>query len=182
MPKDKKETKEKLPGKLITARDVADFYSKLESLGIKIWLDGGWGVDALIGEQTRSHVDLDIAIQQKDVPSVCSMLERQGYKEVKRDNEWNFVMADDRGYRIDLHAFIFDRDGHVMEGIKYPDGSLTGTGKIDGCKVNCISVEHMVKFHTGYQLRDSDFKDVTVLCEKFGIELPEEYRDWQSAD
>jgi lincosamide nucleotidyltransferase A/C/D/E len=42
----------------------------LEKLGIEIWVDGGWGVDALLGEQTRPHKDLDIAIQQKDVPQL----------------------------------------------------------------------------------------------------------------
>lgn len=160
----------------MASNDVVDFYSQLENLGIKIWVDGGWGVDALIGEQTRPHGDLDIALQQKDVPMVCEMLVAKGYKEVKRDNEWNFVMEDDNGRRIDFHAFIFDENEHVIGGIKYPDKSLTGMGVIDGRIVNCISAEYMVKFHTGYPLRDSDFKDTIALCNKFGIELPKEYR------
>jgi len=33
--------------------DVIDLYTQLENLGIEVWLDGGWGVDALLGEQTR---------------------------------------------------------------------------------------------------------------------------------
>jgi hypothetical protein len=33
----------------------------------------------------------------------------------------------------------------------------------------------MVKFHSGYELKDKDFKDVSALCQKFGIELPQEY-------
>jgi lincosamide nucleotidyltransferase A/C/D/E len=44
--------------------DVLDLYSKLDRIGIKIWLDGGWGVDALLCKQTRLHSDLDIIIQQ----------------------------------------------------------------------------------------------------------------------
>ena len=47
--------------KEFTAKDVTDLYSTLESEGIKIWIDGGWAVDALLGEQTRTHEDLDIA-------------------------------------------------------------------------------------------------------------------------
>ncbi len=27
----------------------------LQKLGIQIWVDGGWGVDALLGEETRIH-------------------------------------------------------------------------------------------------------------------------------
>ncbi len=30
---------------------------------IAVHVDGGWGVDALLGEQTRPHADLDIAMQ-----------------------------------------------------------------------------------------------------------------------
>lgn len=161
--------------KVMTSKDVVDFYTQLEKLGIKIWVDGGWGVDALLGKQTRPHGDLDIAIQQKDVKKARELLEAQGYKEVKRDNEWNFVMGDDKGHEIDFHAFVFDDGEHVVDGIKYPDGSLTGTGIIDGYPVKCISPEHLVKFHTGYKLRESDFKDVSALCEKLGIDYPKEY-------
>jgi hypothetical protein len=32
----------------------------------------------------------------------------------------------------------------------------------------------MVKFHSGYELKKKDFQDVSALCEKFGIELPQE--------
>ena len=62
-------------------------------------------------------------------------------------------------------AFTFDDRGHVIEGIEYPDGSLTGTGTIDGHTVRCINPEHLVKFHCGYELKDKDFKDVVALCD-----------------
>ena len=32
----------------MTAEDVIAFYSLLERLGVEIWIDGGWGVDALL--------------------------------------------------------------------------------------------------------------------------------------
>ncbi len=41
--------------------------------------------------------------------------------------------------------------------------------------VKCISPEWIVKFHSGYELTKKDFEDVAALCEKFGIQLPEEY-------
>lgn len=167
--------KEVGPKQAITSADVVDLYNKLDNWGIKIWIDGGWGVDALLEKQTRPHGDLDIALQQKDVQKAREFLEAQGYKEIKRDNEWNFVMGDDKGHQIDFHAFIFDGKGIVIEGIKYPEGSLTGTGKINDTVVRCISPEHIVKFHTGYKLRESDYEDVVALCKKFGIDFPEEY-------
>lgn len=155
--------------------DVIYFYTQMEKLGIEIWIDGGWGVDALLEKQTRSHGDLDIAIEQKYVQKVCDLLEKQGYQEIRKDNEWNFVFGDDKGHEIDLHVFILDENAHVTNGLQYPNESLTGIGVIGGHVVKCISPEHMVKFHTGYQLRDSDYKDVSALCKKFGIDYPEEY-------
>jgi lincosamide nucleotidyltransferase A/C/D/E len=38
---------------------------RLQAMGIPIWLDGGWGVDALLGEQTRPHDDLDIVVEER---------------------------------------------------------------------------------------------------------------------
>jgi lincosamide nucleotidyltransferase A/C/D/E len=164
----------------MTAQDVVRLYSTLESMGVTLWIDGGWAVDALLGRQTRPHGDLDIAIEERHVPKLRDLLEAQGYRDVPRDDtsRWNFVLGDDRGREVDVHAFVFDDDddGNVVEGIKYPTGSLSGTGTIAGHVVNCIAAEHLVQFHAGYELRDTDWQDVTALCEQFGIEYPAAYR------
>lgn len=156
-------------------QDVIDIYRLLEKNGITLWIDGGWGVDALLEKQTRPHEDLDIAIQWKDIPKLREVLAQLGYKQMKEDSKWNFVLKNDIGHEVDVHAFIFDNKGNVVEGIKYPKESLTGTGKIDGQIVKCISPEYMVKFHSGYKLTEKDFQDVSALCEKFGIALSEAY-------
>jgi lincosamide nucleotidyltransferase A/C/D/E len=65
--------------------------------------------------------------------------------------------------------------GPPEKGEMYPAASLAGTGNIDGQSVRCISPEWMVKFHSGYDLKDKDFRDVSALCQKFGIELPAAY-------
>jgi hypothetical protein len=46
------------------AHDVLDFYKTMSDVGVDVWIDGGWGVDALLGKQTRQHKDLDIAIEE----------------------------------------------------------------------------------------------------------------------
>lgn len=43
------------------SNDVVKLYKLFEENGIEVWIDGGWGIDALLGEQTRPHQDLDIA-------------------------------------------------------------------------------------------------------------------------
>ncbi|GLV56538.1 aminoglycoside nucleotidyltransferase [Dictyobacter sp. S3.2.2.5] len=145
--------------------------------GIEVFVDGGWGVDALVGKQTRPHEDLDIALQHKDVPALRSLLEAHGYRDVPRDDtrDCNFVMGDDQGHEVDFHSYTFDEQGRLVFGVEYPPDSLTGRGTIGGYPVKCISPEWLLKFHSGYELDENDYHDVRVLCEHFGFALPAEY-------
>src|ERR1700687_4675169 len=109
------------------ATDVIKIYTDLENLGIAIWIDGGWGVDALLGEQTRPHKDLDIAVQQKDLATLREILRARGYREIRLEDSkpWNFVLGDDAGHEIDVHAILFDIAGNGLygppeNGVMYP--------------------------------------------------------------
>ncbi|MBI3619991.1 aminoglycoside nucleotidyltransferase [Candidatus Roizmanbacteria bacterium] len=164
-------------------KEVVALYRQLKEKGIEIWIDGGWGVDALLGIQTREHEDVDIVIQQKDVPELRILLTEKGYKDVPRDDTstWNFVLGDSDGHLIDVHAIILDAKGNGLygpakKGVMYPARSLIGIGKIVDQTVRCIAAEYLVEFHSGYKLKEKDFKDVTALCDKFKLDLPEQYR------
>lgn len=151
--------------------------------GLDVVVDGGWGVDALLGEQTRSHNDLDIALQHRDVPKLRTLLEAHGYIDVPRDDTWecNFVMGDEKGHEVDIHSYTYDAHGKLIFGVPYPLDSLSGTGTIQGYPVKCISPEWMVRFHTGYEFDENDYRDVAALCERFGIALPVEYEGFAKA-
>src|SRR5262245_61451300 len=131
---------------VMTADDVIDLYRALEGAGIRIWIDGGWSVDALIGRQLRPHRDLDIALEWKDVPRLRDLLTERGYVQVRDEGQWNFVLADGAGHEFDVHAFVYDRDGNIVEGCLYPAAALSGSGSIGGHKIQCISPEQMVVF------------------------------------
>ncbi len=162
----------------MNAADVVEIVQLLNSYRIRVHVDGGWGVDALLGEQTRSHADLDIAIPHKDVSKLRELLLSRGFNEIPRDDSWecNFVLADESGREVDVHSYTFDAEGNNIFGVPYPADSLTGTGTIDSHQVDCISPKWMVKFHTGYTLNMNDYRDVAALCERFGFELPPEFR------
>ena len=173
---------------IMNAVDVLNLYNALEGRGIVIWVDGGWGVDALLEEQTRPHKDLDIVIQQKDVLSLRELLETRGYKEIKLDiaRPHNFVLADE-AHEIDVHVIVLDDRGDGIygpfgNGEMYPADALAGRGMIAGQTVRCISAKWTIKFHSGYELKQKDYKDVSALCEKFGIELPAEYEVFQQTE
>ena len=168
----------------MTASDVVEFVRLLDRHQIEVYLDGGWGVDALLGEQTRAHADLDIAIQHKDIAQVCELLAARGYKDVPRDDtrECNFVMGDDEGHQIDIHSYTFDAAGNLIFGVPYPADSLSVSGSVKGYPVRCISAEWAVKFHTGYQIDANDYHDVLALCRRFGLEMPAEYKKFNQKD
>ena len=133
---------------MMTASDAADLYRAFNDAGIRIWIDGGWAVDALLGRQTRPHSDLDIAVEQSNLARLRELLAARGYKDVPRDDTsaWNFVLGDDQGREVDVHAIVFDRDGNGLygpaeKGAMYPAAALTGTGAINGQVVECISAE-----------------------------------------
>jgi lincosamide nucleotidyltransferase A/C/D/E len=163
----------------MTANDVIKFVKLINNNGIDVCIDGGWGVDALLGEQIRIHTDLDIAVQHKDVAQIRVLLEARGYKDVPRDDtrDCNFVLGDEEGHLIDIHSYTFDSVGNIVFGVEYPYDSLNGTGSIKGFQVKCITPEWMVRFHTGYNLDDNDYHDVKLLCQRFGIKMPSEYAE-----
>src|SRR5258708_35359 len=102
----------------MNAADVISLYTELERLSINIWVDGGWGVDALLGTETRPHKDLDITIQQRDIPKLRSLLEARCYKEIKMKDArpWNFVLGDENGREIDVHVIVLDNNGNGIYG------------------------------------------------------------------
>lgn len=169
-------------GTQMTAEYAVEFVTAVTKLGIDLWVDGGWAVDALLGEQTRAHADLDIVIQQRDLPELRAWLEARGFYEVERDysTAWNFVLGDGRGHEIDVHLIVLDEEGNGIygppeRGVMYPAAALTGTGFIGGLPLKCISPEWLVTFHTGYEPLDTDDHDVAALCRRFGIDVPDDY-------
>lgn len=91
-------------------------------------------------------------------------------------------MGDEQGHQIDLHTYTFDPDGRHIFGLAYPLESLTGKGLIRGHKVNCISVEWMIKFHSGYTLDENDYHDVKKLCQRFGFAIPSDFDAFRKND
>ena len=63
-----------------TKKDLLTVIDLIESTGIKYWIDGGWGVDLLAGQQTRNHRDIDIDFDAQHTEKLIEMLWKYGYK------------------------------------------------------------------------------------------------------
>ena len=161
----------------VLEKDAADLIALLEENGLEVYVDGGWAVDAVLGAQTRPHDDLDIAMPHGQVPRLRALLGTRGFREQRRDDSWecNFVLADEAGRRLDVHAYTLDAAGLNIGGVPYTGEQLTGYGVIGGYPVRCVPPEWLVRFHTGYELDDRDWHDVRLLCERFQIAVPDDY-------
>jgi lincosamide nucleotidyltransferase A/C/D/E len=93
----------------MTANDAIDIIQLFELHHIDLHITGGWGVNALLGRQTRTHADLNIAVRHKDVSQIRTLLEARGYRDVPRQeaSDYNFVLGDNQGHHINIHSYTF---------------------------------------------------------------------------
>jgi lincosamide nucleotidyltransferase A/C/D/E len=162
--------------------NVIEFLHLCKENDLDVVIDGGWGVDALLGKQTRPHQDLDIAIDHKDVPKLRELLEQRGFADIPRDDtrDCNFVLGDNDNNKIDIHSYTFNEKGNNIFGVPYLPEHFTGRGTIGGYPVKCISAEWMIKFHSGYELDENDYHDMLALCQAFDFPLPSEFEKFYS--
>jgi lincosamide nucleotidyltransferase A/C/D/E len=179
---------------MVRAEDVIRIYKPLMTNGIQVWLTGGWGIDALLGEQTRPHKDLDVIMLLDDMVRMRELLSRDGYglKDLWSENRWvidahgietatAFVLQDAEGREFDAHALHLDDRGNGVpaweeaEGFIFKKQDLAGEGTIAGFTVQCITPEMQVLCHTGYELPDKQLRDLELLHKKFGVEYPDAY-------
>jgi len=164
----------------MTSPALLDILALLEREQIEVWLDGGWGVDALVGEQTRPHKDVDLIPLVADAPRLMSVLASRGFELRQGTPPHGFVVTNPEGLAVDVHAVRFDAEGqgrYHMENAQvwiYPADGFSGRGTIGGRAVKCLSAEVQVLCHAqGYEPVEKDRADMAHLAAKFGIELPE---------
>ena len=163
---------------MITADDVISLTDGFDAAGIRYWIGGGWGVDALLGSQTRDHDDLDISVPADQEALVLATL---GALEFTVSADWRPIrvaLRDAAGREVDVHSIRFRPDGSAwlpgMDGdrFEYQSDSFT-SGIIAGRTVPCLSASQQAIFHQGYRLKDKDRSDLDALAAAGLIEMPE---------
>jgi len=172
----------------MNGRDVIRVYKLLIKNEIKVWLTGGWGIDALLEENTRPHKDLDVLVPFEDIAKLCRIMSGESYEiiEVWEENCWRvdvdgnkiptaFVLEDAQGCQLDVHAVYLNALGDALPAWNEPDGfmfsaeDLASTGLIEGFPVWCISATAQVFWHAGYELPEKHLEDMKLLESKFGV-------------
>jgi lincosamide nucleotidyltransferase A/C/D/E len=173
----------RIPSAPMDADDVTEVLHRLERNGIEAWIDGGWGVDALLGERLREHDDLDLVVELRNAEAAIAILEAAGFDLIAGEPPKSFVLVDDTGRQVDIHPVERDAAGnglYVMDdgtSWTYPAQGFTGRGEVGGRSVRCLSAEVQVLVHDGYELAPKDYRELRLLHERLGVELPERVRE-----
>ena len=80
----------------MSAEAAINLLRLFDSVGIDVWLDGGWAVDASLGQQTRSHKDLDIILQVSDLGQLRTILADRDFRIREGGTESNFVLVGEK--------------------------------------------------------------------------------------
>jgi lincosamide nucleotidyltransferase A/C/D/E len=163
---------------------VTSLYGALLAADAPVWLMGGWGVDALVGRQTRTHHDVDLLVEVADLERLRVRLIHLGFDfkyvwddEVRwiRDDRWSspleqpsaFVYGHADGREVDVHVVRQSEAGEVemLWNVPYAftAAGLGATGVIDGHSVRCLSREMQLQAHTGYTLPAHHLQDLELL-------------------
>jgi lincosamide nucleotidyltransferase A/C/D/E len=154
-----------------TATEVLRVIAALDAVGLRTWVAGGWGVDALLGRQTRVHRDLDLALDvtHADLDLALETLEDLGYRVAADWRPSRVELAAPPARRVDLHPVVFDDHGTGWQSnvddlppFRYPSEGF-GEGSVDDTRVPCLSVTQQLLFHSGYPPRPHDLADLEVL-------------------
>jgi len=169
---------------MMTAVDVCEVLMRMERAGLAVWISGGWGVDALLGIQTRPHDDLDVVMLQDDCAACAQALPGFHHDlDAQPGMPYRYVLMDAHRRIIDIHPVKIESTGEALgicmpREVLFPAGGLDGLGTINGQAVRCLSVSCQVKKHSGYSNHgpdEFDYRDMRALAERFNIQLPSEY-------
>lgn len=132
---------------------VVEALDALSAAGVEAPVIGGWGVDALVGDQRRTHRDLDLIVDHRQVSAALRVLAGLGYEEWYREDSpvplggievlGDVIVVRDRALRVvELHPVQLDAlDSALVQGAIGPR------------PVTCLSAEQQIRAHNGYRNR-----------------------------
>lgn len=128
---------------------VIETLDALSATGVNTPVIGGWGVDALVGEQSRVHRDLDLIVDSEQMDTALRALADLGYDEWYREESsrlgdvevlGDVVAVRDSALRaVELHPVAVD-----LAGLDLVEGAIGGRS------VSCFSAEQQIRAHAEF--------------------------------
>lgn len=149
------------------AAEVIEVVDWLESANVVYQINGGWGVDALVGRRTRAHRDVDVFVDVAHEEEFLAWLLSRGYRVIEDWRPVRVELAGERG-RVDVHPMRLDDAGNgVQQGLGdevYVHAARDRVrGRIGGRPVVVACAERLRELRTGYPARDIDRHDLAHL-------------------
>lgn len=161
---------------------MLDVLAVLAEDGVPVVVDGGWGIDALLGAQHRDHDDLDLAVADEHLEAALASLAAAGFAVDEDLRPTRVTLSDREGRRVDFVVLGPEVDGVRWQRAGGADGSdrrypatATTSGWVGGEVVTCIDAQLQVANHAGYEPMPRDVFDLQLLQKQFGVSLPEGY-------
>ena len=178
------------------AKSVLHIFRLLEESGVPVWLDGGWGIDALLKRETREHRDLDLIVPVECLNAAELVLGDVGFLKDGHHTEMpaRFVLRNSEELQIDIHPvtfkpdgsaehfyFVEDADAQNLYPYVHSAAGLSGVGMINGRIVRCTTAAEQIRqrvdrrYSPWAQARirangvSADLEDIISLQQEFGI-------------
>lgn len=142
---------------------IREIVSECEANNVRIWLFGGWGIDALQGIVTREHGDIDMLAEESSRETLSKVLNRIGVCDIRP--EFNLGK---NGIGLDIGFTLTHSDGTVVSDVSpddpnvypWPPGSFPDecNGSLPGLSCRAISWEAQYIAKAGYR---NAFPDTT---------------------
>lgn len=173
------------------AREVLEVLDQLKASGIETWVAGGWGVDALLGAQTRQHDDLDLIVDLAREDDAQVALETLRFRRIRAEcfpgalMPKQIIMRDRAGRVVDLHGVdtrtwpgswreLLERAGRSA--VPFDPARPFAVGTIAGRPVECVSPDLQLASRQVYALTDAAAADARALCARFRLAEPQYLR------
>ncbi len=178
----RKMSKHNISKEIVLKNDMFAILDMLDTLGMRYWVDGGWGVDLLSGQQNRDHRDLDIDFDDAYFDQLLTLLRHNGYSITTDWRPVRIELYHDRLGFLDIHPLTMAADGSTRQS----DGKggwydfqfdwFTNVNFEDRI-IACISLDGQLHFHSGYEPREKDLIDLQILNMLKSQNIMERYQD-----
>lgn len=152
---------------------IRTILDEAERLGLPLWLESGWAIDARLGRVTREHEDIDLAFPADRRDQFMGLLQGLGAGNIEET---------DYGFLIYVNNILLDCEPCIGQGQSYeledtPAGSCPWEkqGHLDGVAVRCTSWEAILWEYFYYleevpqaEWRAKDFESYALVQQALG--------------
>ncbi|WP_433747940.1 nucleotidyltransferase domain-containing protein [Falsibacillus pallidus] len=129
-----------------------------ESLGMELWLRGGWAIDFLLGRVTRPHEDIDFVAWVQDRQRLEAELASAGYEKVPVNEPFCNRQSDFRKNEVDCSLVFITHsvEGEIImnglpEWVWRPDSLMTESYTLNGISARVLNPKQLLEEKEVYE-------------------------------